>query len=70
MEALQINDGFGLFYNIQYTAFNHSSWIKFKLTLGIELFEEQYLKEQYLIVTRIEEGLNYLSTEIMYTACT
>ena len=49
---------------------NHSFRIKCKLIEGMELFEEQYFKVQYFIVTRIEEGLNYLSTEIMYTACT
>ena len=55
MEKLQINDGLGLFYNIEYTAFNHSFRIKCKLTQGMELFEEQYFKEQYFIVTKIEE---------------
>ena len=39
------------------TAFNHSSRIKCKLIPGMELFEEQYFKEQYFMVTKIEEGL-------------
>ena len=58
MEKLQINDGLGLFYNIEYTAFIHSLQIKCKITPGMELFEEQYFKEQCFTVTKIEEGLN------------
>ena len=38
----------------------------------MELFEQQYLTEQYIILTRTE-GLNqlkFLSTELMYTTST
>ena len=30
--------------------------IECKITLGIELFEQQYFTEQYIILTRTEEG--------------
>ena len=42
LEKLQIIEGFGLFSNIEYTAFNQSSRIKCKLTPGMELFEEYF----------------------------
>jgi len=47
LEKLQINKGYGLFSNIEYTAFNHSSWIKCKLTPGMELFEEYFRGHYY-----------------------
>ena len=30
--------------------------IEYKITLGMELFEQQYFTEQYIIMTRTDEG--------------